>query len=262
MTDPVIVGNATLYLGDSLEIMPRYVPDRSVDLILCDLPYGTTDIGWDRPLPFDRLWEEYRRVLKPSGCVLLFGSQPFTSELVLSNKGWFKYCLVWNKNKCGSPGLAKVRPMKVHEDIAVFAPGRTCYNPIMEEGEPYRRKAKSPDGYQTRCNTHGYGLKQVNEFSNSGTRYPKSIINISRDFSAQQQVHPTQKPVPLMRWLILTYSNPGDTVMDNCMGSGTTGVACANTGRRFIGIELEPNYFQIARRRIEDALAKENDNEQ
>lgn len=244
--------DAQLYLGDCLELMPRHVPDHSVNLILADLPYGVTTIEWDRTLNMDALWAEYRRVLAPCGCVVLFGSLPFTADLVVSNRSWFKYGLVWDKNKCGSPGLAKLRPMKVHEDILVFAPGKTTYNPQMEKGEPYRRKAQNPEGYQTRCNTHGYGLKPVNEFRNEGTRYPKSILRISRDFSAQQQVHPTQKPVPLLRWLILTYSNPGDTILDNVMGVGPTGQAAKETGRGFIGMEIDPGYFQLASQRIAD----------
>jgi len=224
-----------------------------VNLILCDLPYGTTSCSWDIIIPFNALWDAYRRVLAPGGCVLLFGNQPFTSRLILSNLVWYKQALVWNKNKCGSPGLAKIRPMQVHEDIVVFAPGRTVYNPQMEAGEPYARKTERPEGYVGRVNNHGYGMKPRNGFSNEGTRYPKSIINISRDFSAQQQVHPTQKPVPLLEYLIKTYSNEGDTVMDNTMGSGSTGVAARNTNRNFIGIEKDPVFFNIAVQRVDAA---------
>lgn len=242
----------TLFNGDTFVAMSQ-LEDESINLILCDPPYGTTLNAWDKVLPFDKLWNAYRRLLKPGGTVLLFGNQPFTSEVVLSNRAWFKQVLVWNKNKCGSPGLAKVRPMNVHEDIIVFAPGRTTYNPQMEKGEPYARKSSDPEGYIGRCNNHAYGLKPRTEFSNDGTRYPKSIINISRDFSAQQQVHPTQKPVLLLEWLIRTYSNEGDVVLDNCMGSGSTGVAAMNTGRNFVGIELDAGYFEIAKERIEGA---------
>ena len=239
-----------LYNGDCLEVMPAHVADHSVDLIVCDPPYGTTTINWDKTLPLDALWAEYRRVLKPTGTVILFGSQPFTSDLVVSNRKWFKYCLVWDKNKCGSPGLAKIRPMKTHEDIVVFAPSRTTYNPQMEAGEPYQRKSKRAEGYAPRCNEHGYGFKPLAEIVNAGTRYPKSVLKIPRDFSAQQQIHPTQKPVALMKWLILTYSNPGDTVLDNTMGVGATGMAAKETGRNFVGIELGPKYFALAQERI------------
>ena len=241
-----------LMQGYTLDMM-RMVLDKEVNLILCDLPYGTTSCSWDIIIPFNALWGAYRRVLAPGGCVLLFGNQPFTSLLILSNLVWYKQALVWNKNKCGSPGLAKIRPMQVHEDIIVFAPGRTVYNPQMEAGEPYARKTEKPEGYVGRVNNHGYGMKPRNGFSNEGTRYPKSIINISRDFSAQQQVHPTQKPVPLLEYLIKTYSNEGDTVMDNTMGSGSTGVAARNTNRNFIGIEKDPVFFNIAVQRVNAA---------
>ena len=242
----------TLMQGDTLEKM-KDVRDGTVNLILCDLPFGTTSCSWDIIIPFNDLWDAYRRVLAPGGCVLLFGNQPFTSRLILSNLVWYKQALVWNKNKCGSPGLAKIRPMQVHEDIVVFAPGRTVYNPQMEVGEPYARKTEKPEGYVGRVNNHGYGMKPRNGFTNEGTRYPKSIINISRDFSAQQQIHPAQKPVPLLEYLIRTYSNEGDTVMDNTMGSGSTGVAARNTYRNFIGIEKDPVFFNIAVQRVNAA---------
>jgi len=202
-------------------------------------------------LDFEKMWECYQKVVKPKGVIVLFGSQPFSSQLICSKLDWFRYELVWNKNKCGSPGLAKKRPMKVHENILVFykETGGT-YNPQMEEGEPYARKSSNPEGYVGRKNDHGYGLKPVKEFTNTGTRYPKSILNISRDFSAQQQVHPTQKPVPLMEWLVSTYSNEGDTVLDNCMGSGPVGVAAKLLNRNFVGIESNEEYFQVAKSRI------------
>lgn len=237
-----------LHLGDCLEVMAQ-MPDNSVDLIIADLPYGTTGIEWDIPLPLTQLWNQLERILRPAGCVVMFGSQPFTSTLILSNMRWFKYELIWNKNKCGSPGLAKYRPMKTHENIVVFAPGTTVYNPQMEAGEPYSRKAPK----KVRCNNHGYGFKNEDGIENTGTRYPKSILNISRDFSAQQQIHPTQKPVPLLEWIVATYSNPGDTVLDPVMGSGSTGVACANLDRKFIGIENNQEYFPQAAERIYDA---------
>lgn len=243
------MSNVTLLHGDCMVEM-KSIADKSVDLVLCDPPYGTTLMKWDNILPFGPLWEEYTRVLAPGGCVILFGSQPFTSALVMSRPEWFKYEIIWNKNKCGSPGLAKVRPMKVHENILVFAPGRTVYNPQMEEGTPYYRKSREPSGYVGRVNNHAYGLKPRTEFSNDGTRYPKSILNISRDFSAQQQIHPTQKPVPLLEWLILTYSHEGGVVLDNTMGSGSTGIAAVNTQRKFIGIEQDEDYFTKALDRI------------
>lgn len=243
------VGESWLYHGDCLEGM-KSLPDQTVNLILADLPYGTTNITWDSVIPFDLLWKEYRRVLSGGGCVVLFGSGMFTARLMLSKPDWYKYDLVWDKNKCGSPGLAKVRPMRVHEDILIFAPGKTVYNPQMETGEAYSRRAPK----QVRCNNHGYGFENESGITNEGTRYPKSVLKISRDFSAQQQVHPTQKPVPLLEWLIKTYSNERDTVLDNVMGSGSTGVAAANTNRRFIGMEREQSYFEIAKSRICEAF--------
>ena len=243
-----------LYRGDCLAVLAK-VPDKSVNLILCDPPYGTTDCAYDDVIPMDAMWALYRRVLAPGGCVVLFGSQPFTSRLVVSNLKWFRYSLVWNKNKCGSPGLAKIRPMKVHEDILVFAPGRTTYNPQMEAGEPYSRNPPK----QIRCNRHGYGFAgtKASGIVNTGTRYPKSVLNISRDFSAQQQVHQHQNPLAIMRWLLKTYSNPGDLVLDNAMGSGTTGVACLELGRQFIGCELDPAAFGVAEARIRRAAGLE-----
>ena len=246
--------NFELHHGDCLEVLAG-VPDRSVNLVLCDPPYGTTDCAYDDVIPFDAMWALYRRVLAPGGCVVLFGSQPFTSRLVVSNLKWFRYSLVWNKNKCGSPGLAKIRPMKVHEDILVFAPGRTTYNPQMEAGEPYSRNPPK----QIRCNRHGYGFAgtKADGIVNTGTRYPKSVLNISRDFSAQQQVHQHQKPLSVLRWLLKTYSNPGDVVLDNAMGSGATGVGCLELGRRFVGCELDPASFGVAEVRIRRAAGLE-----
>lgn len=239
--------------GDCMEHM-KDIADSSIDLVLSDPPYAVTNVSWDILLPFDKLWEEYRRILKPTGCVLLFGVGIFTAKLIMSNEKWYKQTLIWNKNKCGSPGLAKIRPIQVTEDIVVFAPNKTCYNPQMEVGEPYHRKSNNPDGYVAKKNTHGYGLKPVKEISNDGVRYPKNILNISVDYSAQQRVHPTQKPVALMEYLIKTYSNEGETVLDNCMGSAPVGIACVNTGRSFIGIEQDEKYFEIASGRIRSAI--------
>ena len=240
--------------GDCLELM-KEIPDQSIDFICCDPPYGTTSIKWDEVLDFNLMWEHYGRIIKPKGVICLFGSQPFSAQLICSKLDWFRYELVWNKNKCGSPGLAKYRPMKTHENILIFyKDSGGTYNPQMEVGEPYSRTSKNPEGYVGRKNDHGYGLKPRKSFSNEGTRYPKSIINISRDFSAQQQVHPTQKPVPLLEWLIKTYSNEGETVLDNCMGSGSAGIAAVKLGRKFIGMESDSEYFDIAQDRILNAI--------
>lgn len=243
-----------LYHGDCLEVMPLVVPDASINLVLADLPYGTTNLRWDSIIPLAPLWAEYERVLAPGGCVVLFASMPFTSTLYESNPKWYRDHLVWDKNKCGSPGLANVRPMRTHEDVLIFSPGSYTYNPQMESGEPYARKSSKAGGYVGRKNDHGYGLQPKTEFKNEGTRYPKSVQYSPRDFSAQQQVHPTQKPVPWLRWLIRTYSNPGDRVLDNVVGSGSTILACLEEGRHCVAIEREADYLAISEARIMDAV--------
>jgi len=249
--------NCDLYLANCLEKMKEF-SDNSIDFICCDPPYGTTSIKWDEVLDFNQMWEQYERIIKPKGVICLFGSQPFSAQLICSKLEWFRYELVWNKNKCGSPGLAKYRPMKTHENILIFYKNAGgTYNPQMEKGDPYSRTSKNPEGYVGRKNDHGYGMKPRKSFSNEGTRYPKSVLNISRDFSAQQQVHPTQKPVSLMEWLIKTYSNENEIVLDNCMGSGSTGVAAIKLKRKFIGIESNLEYYNIAKQRITDAVPVE-----
>lgn len=236
----------------------KLIPDKSVDLVCVDPPYGTTTIHWDKTLDFAKMWEELERICKPKANIIIFGSQPFTSLVIASKVDWFRHELIWNKNKCGSPGLAKYRPQKVHENIMIFSKesGGT-YNPIMESGEPYKREAKDKEkGYGTGRNSHGYGFSNNKPFlggENKGTRYPKSILHASRNFSAQQTVHPTQKPTNVLNWLIMTYSNPGDIVLDFCMGSGSCGVSAKLTGREFIGVEMDPDYFKIAETRIESA---------
>lgn len=239
-----------LFNGDFFEQI-KNIEDDSVDLVLNDPPYGTTAIKWDSILDFNKMWEEIDRVTTDNANIVMFGSQPFSSLLITSKLDWFKYELIWNKNKCGSPGLAKYRPQKVHENILVFSKGKgNTYNPIMEEGDPYHRF--NEDGYGSGKNTHGYGFGKKNQgHSNKGTRYPKSILHGSRNFSAQQTTHPTQKPTNVLSWLIMTYSNPNDTVLDFTMGTGSCGVSSKLTGRNFIGIEKESEYFDIAKVRIE-----------
>lgn len=240
-----------LYNDDCFNVL-KTLPDQSVDLVLTDPPYGTTAIQWDKVLDFNKMWSELDRVVKPKSNIILFASQPFTSLLVTSKLDWFRYELIWNKNKCGSPGLAKKRPQKVHENILLFSKeSGGLYSPIMEEGEPYKRF--NADGYGSGKNTHGYGFgkNKSTGSSNSGTRYPKSILHGSRNFSAQQTVHPTQKPTNVLNWLIMTYSNQNDVVLDFTMGSGSTGVSSKLTGRSFIGIEKDKDYFNIAKKRID-----------
>lgn len=238
-----------LHLGDCLEVM-KSIPDGSVDLILCDLPYGTTACKWDSVIPFDPLWEQYRRIAKTNAAIVLTASQPFTTSLIASNMKEFRYCWVWQKTIATNFMLLKKQPGKKHEDVAVFYRKQPTYNPQMVPGEPYSDKPR-----KRTVGVHGDAVTMKKPIENSGTRYPSSVVKFSNGNNGN--VHPTQKPVALMEYLILTYNNEGDTVMDNCMGSGTTGVACMNTGRRFIGIEMDAGYFQVAQGRIMEAAAKQ-----
>jgi site-specific DNA-methyltransferase (adenine-specific) len=224
--------------GDCLEVMAE-LPSQSVDLVLCDLPYGTTQNKWDAVIPFAPLWATYNRVCR--GPVVLTASQPFTSALVMSNIDQFKYAWVWEKSAATGHLNARRMPMKKHEDILVFGLG------------PYNPQGLQPLGKVVRRGSNGsnFGASGTENFQEN-TNYPRSIIGFPSDAKA---IHPTQKPVALMEYLIRTYTNEGDLVLDNCMGSGTTGVACANTGRRFIGIEKDPRYFDIACERIERAYS-------
>lgn len=238
--------------GDCLQLM-QDIPDGSVDMVLCDLPYGTTQCKWDTVIPFEPMWEQYKRVLAPDAPVVLFGSQPFTSALVMSNLKWFRQALVWSKNKSSGHLNAKRRHMTAHEDILLFSSGTCLYVPQMTEtGVPAnranRRKSSTCYGSET----------EVSEYSGGNTyRYPTTVLRfpvVNNDSTNELKTHPTQKPVALMEYLIRTYTNEGDLVLDNCMGSGTTGVACINTGRSFIGFEKDADYFNIAHDRISAAL--------
>ena len=233
-----------IYNEECLEGMKK-IEDKSVDMILCDLPYGTTACKWDTIIPFEELWEQYKRVIKDKGAIVLFGSEPFSSYLRLSNIKLYKYDLIWDKNKGAQPQLAKIQPMKSHENISIFGEGRITYNPQMEKGKPYTRKNKGSSDKDNMIKT----LKPITQI-NSGYRYPKTIHKFSRDFSAQTRIHPTQKPIALFEYLIKTYSNEGETVLDNCMGSGTTAIACINTNRNYIGFELDEEYYNASLDRI------------
>ena len=243
------IGNATLYLGDCLEVMAG-LPDASVDMILCDLPYGTTACKWDTVIPFEPLWAQYRRIAKRNAAVVLTASQPFTSALVMSNPREFRYEWIWEKSKASNFLQARRNPLKAHESVLVFARESPAYSPQMTLGEPYKgRRGKNGAKWA------GIGNVPNPLFANDsdGQRFPRTVQYFSTAESEGRTSHPTQKPVALMEYLIRTYTREGETVLDSCMGSGTTGVACANTGRRFIGIERESRYFEIACRRIEDA---------
>ena len=213
---------------------------------------GTTACKWDVVIPFEPLWEQYERVIKDNGAIVLFGSQPFTSALVMSNLKMFKYELIWNKDLCKNPGLAKIRPLPSFENILVFGKGKVIYNPQMEKGKAYTDIRKKPTQVHN-GNEHKYGFSgNTVNVVNRGYRFPKSVITIRNpNFKGQ---HPTQKPVALLEYLIKTYTNEGETVLDNTMGSGSTGVACLNTKRNFIGIEKDDTYFEVAKKRIEEHL--------
>lgn len=239
-----------LMQGDCLELMAQ-IPDQSVDMVLCDLPYGTTQNKWDSVIPFEPLWAHYKRICK--GAIVLTAAQPFTSALVMSNPAGFKYDWCWKKPKGTGHLNAKKMPLRDKEDVLVFQSG-SVYNPQFSEGAPYKNKA-GKDHAGTGSMTDNYGAYTNFRNDNDGKRYPKQVI----EFGVVERgtVHPTQKPVALMEYMIRTYTNEGGTVLDNCMGSGTTGVACANTKRKFIGIEQDERYFEIAKTRIEMASLPE-----
>jgi len=236
------------------------IPDGSVDMVLADLPYGTTACKWDSVIPFAPLWAAYRRVCKPNAAIVLTASQPFTSALVMSNLSGFKYEWIWEKNQPSGIATARFRPMKNHENILVFCDGRGVYNK-----QPTRSKitdralGKSNGKFWDKTNVGVTGMKPKKTSNPDNILLenvnPRTVIQFSIPPNAKGKMHPTQKPVALMEYLIRTYTNEGQTVLDNTMGSGTTGVACANTGRRFIGIERDEAYFAIARQRIESALS-------
>ncbi len=221
-------------------IKMKDILNESIDMILCDLPYGCTKNKWDIIIPFEQLWNEYKRIIKKNGAIVLFGSQPFTSQLIVSNPKMFRYCLVWEKNKFSDFLNAKRKPMKTNEDICLFYKKQPTYNPQYTYGEPYKRwNTQKAVDKQTNYGSH----KQNTVESKDGRRLPTTVLKFNR---VERPKHPTQKPVDLLEWLIKTYTNEGETVLDNCMGVGSTGIACKNTSRNFIGIELDETYFTIA----------------
>ena len=236
--------NTWLMLGDCLERM-KEIPDGSVDLILADPPYGTTACKWDSVIPLEPMWEQLKRVIKPNGAIVMTAMQPFTTTLIASNMKMFKYQWVWQKEAGTGLLNAKKQPLRDHEDVCVFYSKQPTYNPQYTEGKPYVAKK---GGETSNYNPSG-NVTTVSD----GKRYPKTVQKFNRD---RNKKHPTQKPVALMEYLIKTYTNEGETVLDFTMGSGTTGVACLNLGRKFIGIEMDDGYFDVAKNRI---LALEND---
>jgi site-specific DNA-methyltransferase (adenine-specific) len=236
--------NIDLRQGDCLEIM-KDIPDGSIDMVLADLPYGTTACKWDSVIPFDKLWSEYERVIKDNGAIVLFGREPFSSFLRISNVKIYRYDWIWEKSKATNFLFAKQMPLITHEDIMVFYKNKPTYNPQKTKGKPYNK------GTEKRTEIEAVGkIGNGNLVENkSGLRNPRSIqyfVTAERE----GQLHPTQKPVELMGYLIKTYTNEGDLVLDNVMGSGTTAIACLNTNRNCIGIELDEEYFSIAQKRV------------
>jgi site-specific DNA-methyltransferase (adenine-specific) len=236
-----------LHNGDCIEIM-KNIPDKSVDMILCDLPYGVTKMKWDCIIPYDNLWGEYNRIIKDNGNIILFSSGLFTLSLIQSNIKNFRYKLIWKKNVPTGMSSAKYRPMKYYEEICVFGNSNGTYNPIMKERVGVGKECYNYDHY---CgdNNHIQLEKQKRRYNPDWVQ-PSDVLEFNVVPNRNGKLHPTQKPVDLCEWLIKTYSNEGDTILDNCMGSGTTGVACKNTNRNFIGIELDTNYFNIAQERL------------
>lgn len=232
--------------GDCLELM-KDITDGSIDMILCDLPYGTTACKWDVIIPFEQLWVQYKRIIKPNGAIVLTASQPFTSTLVMSNLKMFKYEWIWEKHQGTNPMSAKISPLKSHENIVVFSKGKTIYNPQMEIGKPYNGFSSD----KTQSEVYGGG-KSVHRDNKDGSRYPKTVLKFTKDKG--KRIHPTQKPVLLFEYLIKTYTNEGDLVLDNCAGSATTAIAALNTNRRCICMEKDETYFEVGKKRVEEHI--------
>jgi site-specific DNA-methyltransferase (adenine-specific) len=229
-------------LGDCLKLMPM-IPDHSVDMILCDLPYGTTRNRWDVVIPLDVLWEQYKRLIKPKGAIVLTCQTPFDKVLGASNLPWLKYEWIWLKSQGTGHLNANKAPLKRHENILVFCEGQSTYNPQFTPGKPY---IKTP----SKILSTNYGHFEQTPIDNPGYRYPTSVL----EFKSDRGLHPTQKPVSLFEYLISTYTNPGDLVLDNCLGSGTTVIASINCQRDYIGIELDQGYYNTAVLRINKRL--------
>ena len=238
-----------IHQGDCLEVM-KLIPAGSVDMILCDLPYGTTACKWDSVIPFEPLWAEYKRIIKPNGAIVLTASQPFTTALIASNLQMFRYSWVWDKGRGSNFQHARRQPMKQHEDVCVFYVKQPTYNPQFWFDQPYvskeRVRARGIEG----LNGKGAAAVCATTVSEDGRRYPRSILQFRRDSG---RTHPTQKPVALFEYLIRTYTNPGETVLDSCVGSGTTALAALQTRRHYIAIEREPEYVELARQRLATA---------
>lgn len=238
-----------LYKGDCLEYMSQ-IESNSIDLILCDLPYGTTDCKWDNIIDFDKLWEAYNRIIKENGAIVLFSAQPFTTKLIHSNLKNYRYSWYWIKNTCTGFAFVKYQPMRKVEEINVFYKKKPIYIPQgLKEINKIKVRKETDRSRDSIYNFDSLNKKYMSKYTN----YPKNTLYFSKETN---HLHPTQKPVDLLEYLIKTYTKEGNVVLDNCIGSGSTGVAAANTNRKFIGIELNEEYFKIAKNRIEIAYSK------
>ena len=262
MNKDINIGDCQLLFGDCLERM-KEIPDNSIDMILCDLPYevlnkSNQSAKWDSIVDFGKLWEQYKRITKQNGAIVLFGQGIFTARLIMSNQSWWKYNLIWNKILKSGFLNANRQPLRQHEDICIFCNGRTPYNPQMVPCDPKHRNhrrhkigSELNENIKNRC----YGNFGNVEDEITNVKYPTSIISIPKTHIKDKYYHPTQKSVALLEYLIKTYTDEEMLVLDNCMGSGSTGVACVNTNRKFIGIELDENYYDISCKRIKDAIS-------
>lgn len=243
--------NNYLWNGDCLELM-QDIPDKSMDAIICDLPYGTTACKWDSVIPFEPLWEQYDRVIKDRGIIVLNSAQPFTTKLINSRIDLFRYTLVWNKNKVTAPYLANKRPMVCHEDICIFYKKQPTYNPqkIKRTEAEFKRLAKKPKKTISKNEVYGNFESTYSNRKNGEYKHPKSILNIPTMHKIKS-IHPTQKPLDLLNWLIKSYTNENDWVLDNTCGSNTTGVACYDLNRNYIGIEKDKDIYEVAKKRVE-----------
>ena len=246
--------NYKLYKGDCLELM-KNIEDKSIDCIICDLPYGVTSKNkWDTIIPYEPLWKEYKRIIKENGPIILFGQDKFTAKTMLSNEKMHRYNLIWNKVLTSGFLNAGRMPLREHEDIMIFYKKLPTYNPQFTEGKPLHGMGEKFKKVKNNNNNYNDFNSCNNPSANregDTKKYPKSILTFPRPASSKM-LHPTEKPVELLEYLIKTYSNENDVILDNCMGSGSTGVACLNTNRRFIGIELDEKYFNIAKDRLKN----------
>jgi site-specific DNA-methyltransferase (adenine-specific) len=251
-TELLNIGDGSFWLGDCLELMPN-ISDASINMVICDLPYGTTACAWDTVIPFNDLWKQYRRLIRGSGAIVLTASQPFTSALVMSNPKMFKVEWIWRKNEGSGFALSRTRPIKYHESVLVFANGVPVYNPqkTARTSEQSRERTKTPVGSGKALRSHGTMQHLGDVQYDPNWKNPESVLDVKCvPNGGGKKIHPTQKPVELFEYFIKTYTNPGDIVLDNCSGSGTTAVAAQSAGRRWVCIEKDPIYYRSSCERV------------